>query len=436
MSELLPYQLQGAEWLAGQERAILGDHMGLGKTPQAIRAADLVAARRVAVVCPAIGRINWRREFDRWSLQGPELFIESYDRLATQKKAREEFRRFRPDTVIADEFHYLKTRESKRTRTMYGQHCHGNGLFMIPKRVWMLSGTPAPNHVGELWTHLRAEWPELIQLNGNPLPYMEFLQRYAEWEQTEFGVKVFGNKQSALPELRGILDGIMLRRKGEQVLRDLPPIFWQPTYVIESETASAELRRLEQSPEVAELRRVLEAADEGATRALFVAEEPIAMASVRRLTAELKARPVGKLIAEELADGAYDKIVIFAHHLAALDILREELAPFSPCEIRGGQTERSRQAEIDAFQSDPKRRAMLVQQKAGYHTITLHAAAQVAFLEQSWTPDENVQAAKRCHRFGQTRPVFVRNFGLAGSIDDAVSQVLSRKAQAILELME
>jgi SNF2 family DNA or RNA helicase len=283
---------------------------------------------------------------------------------------------------------------------------------------------------------LRAEWPELIQFNGSPLPYMEFLQRYAEWEQTEFGVKVFGNKQSALPELRGILDGIMLRRKGEQVLRDLPPIFWQPTYVIESETASAELRRLEQSPEVADLRRVLEAADEGATRALFVAEEPIAMASVRRLTAELKARPVGKLIAEELADGAYDKIVIFAHHLAALDILREELAPFSPCEIRGGQTERARQAEIDAFQSDPKRRAMLVQQKAGYHTITLHAAAQVAFLEQSWTPDENVQAAKRCHRFGQTRPVFVRNFGLAGSIDDAVSQVLSRKAQAILELME
>lgn len=434
MSELRPYQIGGANWLAAQTRAVLGDDMGLGKTPQAIRAADLVAARRVAVVCPAIGRINWRREFDRWSLQGPELYIESYDRLATQKKAREEFRAFRPDTVIADEAHYLKTRESKRTRAMYGQHCHNTGLLCIPKRVWLLTGTPAPNNVTELWTHLRSLWPELIEAGGEPMNYMGFLTRFAEWESTDFGVKVFGNKN--LPEMRAILQQIMLRRKGDAVLRDLPPLVWQPTYTVESEEAMGGLRQLEEAPEVAELRRVLEAAGEGATRDLFTAEEPIALASVRRLTAELKARPVARLLAEELADGAYDKIVVFALHNAALDILRDQLAPFSPCEIRGGQTDKQRQAEIDAFQTDPSRRVCLVQQKAGYHTITLHAAAQVAFLEQSWTPDENVQAAKRCHRFGQTRPVFVRNFGLAGSIDDAVSQVLSRKAKAILELLE
>ena len=73
--ELYPYQHVGAEWLAGRSRAILGDTMGLGKSPQAIRAADMAGARRVAIVCPAIARVNWRREFERWTVYAPELRI-------------------------------------------------------------------------------------------------------------------------------------------------------------------------------------------------------------------------------------------------------------------------------------------------------------------------------------------------------------------------
>lgn len=436
MPDLFPYQAEGARWLAGQKRALLADKMGLGKTVQAIRAADLVAARRVAVICAASGRINWRREFERWSLWGPQLWIESYDRIATSKKARDAFRAFRPDVAIVDEAHYLKSRESKRTRMIYGAHCHNTGLLMIPERVWLLTGTPTPNDVSELWTHLRSQWPQLIVADGQPMNYIAFLKRYADWSMGDYGVKVWGNNRQTLPELREKLRTIMLRRHGEQVLRDLPPIFWQPTQMIEAEEATDALRALEADPAVVELRRVLDAALEGRTRELYIDEEPIALASVRRLTAELKARPVGRLLAEELADGAYDKVVVFAHHLAALDRLRETLAGFSPCEIRGGQTDAQRQAQIDAFQRDPYRRVALVQLKAGYHTITLHAASQVVFLEQSWTPDENVQAAKRCHRIGQTRPVFVRNFGLAGSVDEAVAQVLGRKAEAILQLLE
>lgn len=443
--ELMPFQVEGAQWLAKHRYAILGDEMGLGKTPQAVRAADSLGVRRMGIICPAIGRVNWQREFDRWSLLGPDLYIESYDRLATQKKARDEFRAFRPELVIVDEAHYLKNRDSSRTRMMYGQHCHNTGLLSIPKRVWLLTGTPMPNHIGELWTHLRTLWPQLIEINGKPASYYEYLNEFAEWTGTDFGVKVFGNRPEGLPRMRGILKRIMLRRLTRSVLPQLPPIIWAPTYSIEPEVISAELRELEQSDEVAELRRVLAAAETGSTQELYVPtsnpelnqiEDAIELGKVRRLTAVLKAAPVGKLIAEELRDGAYDKIVIFAHHLAALDALRTELAEFSPCEIRGGQTDKSRQAQIDAFQTDPSRRVILVQQRAGYHTITLHAAAQVVFLEQSWTPDENVQAAKRCHRIGQTRPVFVRNFGLVGSVDDAVSQVLSRKAKAILELLE
>jgi SNF2 family DNA or RNA helicase len=95
-----------------------------------------------------------------------------------------------------------------------------------------------------------------------------------------------------------------------------------------------------------------------------------------------------------------------------------------------------RQTAIDQFQANPKVRVFIGQLQACSTAITLHAANQVVFVEQSWTPSDNAQAAKRCHRIGQKNPVFVRMLGLAKSVDEAVAKVLARKSQMISELME
>lgn len=359
----------------------------------------------------------------------------SFDELVRDKKKRDDFRAFCPQVLIVDEAHALKNPESKRTQKVYGRWCRNDGLAMVPKYVWLLTGTPTPNNVTELWPHFRALWPEHITHNGEVLNLMGFTTRYAQYEQGDFGIKVFGNNPKHLREIQLALNGVMLRRKSRDVLQELPPIVWQPTSLIPREHVTRQLLELEQSDEVRELERVFEAAAKGETRELFTDEEPVALATVRRLTAEIKAPVVGDIIAEELESNAYDKIVLFARHRAALFVLQDRLGRFGIATILGGQTDSARQEQIDHFQADPSIRVALVQLDAGYHTITLHASAQVAFVEQAWTPDINIQAAKRCHRFGQTRPVFVRNFGLEGSIDEAVTQALSRKAQSILELL-
>lgn len=430
LNELRQYQIEGAHWLAKKQYAILGDDMGVGKTPQAILACDLVGARRVVVLCPAIGVINWQREFERWSLTSPELLVISYDKLVANKRTRDAVRKFCPDTLILDEAHYLKSLEAKRTKRVYGQFAHNTGIARIPKRVWMLTGTLTPNHVGEVWTHLRCFWPELI----DEISYSEFLDRYTVQAMTPFGSKVIGNKD--VSEIRTILQKIRLRRRAEDVLSELPPLVWQDTTLIQPTKAMPALDELQEHEDIQELWRVLEAADELATRALLTAEEPIALATIRRLTAIIKAPLVGAQLAEELTNNAYDKVVVFVYHREALRLVAEALAPFQVVVVEGGQRDDVRQACIDRFQRDDACRCCVVQLQAGYHTITLNAAAQVVFVEQAWTPSINVQAAKRAHRFGQTRPVFVRNFGLAGSIDAAVAQVLSRKTKAILELSE
>ena len=63
---LYPHQQRGVDFLASRRAAILADDMGLGKTAQAIVAADRIQARDILVICPAIARTNWQREFTTW----------------------------------------------------------------------------------------------------------------------------------------------------------------------------------------------------------------------------------------------------------------------------------------------------------------------------------------------------------------------------------
>ena len=67
--------------------------------------------------------------------------------------------------------------------------------------------------------------------------------------------------------------------------------------------------------------------------------------------------------------------------------------------------------------------------------ITMTAAEEVVFVEQSWVPADNAQAADRVHRIGQTKPVRARFLALAGTVDQLVAEALARKTAAINEVL-
>lgn len=424
---LFPYQIEGAKFLAANKYAFLADGMGLGKTVQAIEACNLIGATRVVVISPAVARINWQREFELWSTN-PDVkaLVFSYDKVAVSKSVQDQIKAFAPQVMILDEAHYLKTRTTKRTKAIYGPHCQGKGVAESAERVWLLSGTPCPNNAGELWPHFRALWPKMITLGDKPLNYMEFIQRYCVLAESLYGVKIVANKNA--PELKEKLRMVMKRRRAEDVLKDLPPISWHMVPV-EPDSVMDDITELEQDVAVEALKEALTADGviEGAS---------VALASLRRATGLAKARLASRMIAEELKDNAYEKVVVFVQHLDVGKTLIEELAEFGVVSITGQTTEGKRQNAIDSFQKDKNVRVFVGQLQACATAITLHAANQVVFVEQSWTPSDNAQAAKRCHRIGQNRPVFVRMLGLAKSIDEAVAKVLARKSQSISELLE
>ena len=414
-NHLYRYQEEGASFLSMRRHALLADEMGLGKTVQAIIAAGILCVEKLVVICPAIARSNWRRELEHWNFSG-EAVIESYDK-SIRPSFEHTIRTYVPDLMILDEAHYLKNPKSQRTRTLYGKGCTGNGLIRYAKRVWLLSGTPMPNNASELW-------PMMYAMFGLRLNWWNYIRRYCRYEITSYGLKISGNRN--VEELKEILKPHVLRRRQEQVLDDLPAMTWE-TVTIDPEDAS---RKPDETAEALSVRQAINSGREFSS----IIQNPV-LATLKREVGLAKAAPAAKLVRDELQRMEYQKIFIVAYHRDVIGSLAESLKDFGAVVVTGGTPSGKRQVLIDRFQNDPQCRVFIGQITAAGTAITLTATNQVLFAETSWSPGDLVQAAKRCHRIGQKRPVFVRILALSDSLDESVSRVLAGKAGMISQIL-
>lgn len=424
--KLFPYQETGVDWLADPERAhkLLADDMGLGKSAQAIRAAAKSGAAKIAVICPSSLQPNWLREIERFTGAGgfgfsfadntviemqipgvPVWTIVSYDMAARGKLDGKIF-----DLLICDEAHYLKSKDAKRTLAIYGK----NGLARRARRVWLLTGTPTPNHPAEMWTHLAALAPDVIpgKKEGKALPYWGFVTKYCKTIDTGFGIKIVGGKN--LAELRERLAPFILRRKKEDVLKDLPPISFDTLPVAATAPAI----------DGADYARIVKALERGIDGLAEIAPH---VAQLRRLTGLAKVAGVIAYV-KDFLEGSDRKIVLFAHHKDVIAQLSDIPGSVS---VHGGTT--NRQAAIDAFQHG-EARVFIGQITAAGTGLTLTAASDLLFVESSWVPAENEQAAMRIHRIGQKKACSVRFATIAGSIDEQIAEACARKLETIREI--
>jgi SNF2 family DNA or RNA helicase len=445
-----PHQVGDVEYLIRNPKSFLGNKPGVGKTAPSIVAASATAVK-LYVGCPAVGRTHWKRQVKEWwpELEEKDLMVESHNMLAVSEKARAAARAFGADTVIIDEAHRLRgisinphrnqynAIPSKTSQAYYGPNTDGvGGLIERAERVWPLSGTPKPNNAGEMWAHLHALRPDLITVHRKPLTYTAFIERYTDFSWTEYGPRFWRNKPETLPELKAILQQFIRRVEGTTTL---PPLNWEAVIVdpvAAKETLKA-LEDLEKSPSVVKLKMSLSELEAAgcAPESVNWSSSDSALAELRRVIGEIKAPTIAGIIADELRDQAYPKIVLFAHHHSVIDALYTELLEYNPVVLTGKTSPKKRQEAIDGFQEDPSVQVFIGQMIACGELITLTAADQVAFVEDSWVPDVILQCAKRLHRRGQSRPVFARMFSLANSIDEGTIRVRVRKAKMDSELL-
>lgn len=421
--ELFPYQQAGVRHLAGRRSALLADDPGLGKTLQAIRACDVAMVLKVLVIAPAGVVENWKREIQKYRRGDWQAVVVSYDKAVDSHKRllREEF-----DVLIIDEAHFLKGIAAKRTTRIYGKEAE-MGLDALASRaaqVWLLTGTPMPNHPAELYPHLRALHPEAIrsERTGLPWTYAQFEEKYCLKRHTGFGRAVCGSKNENL--LHKKLDGFMLRRRKGDVLKELPPLRFGELW-LEGDVAGIDFEEAEV------VRKTL--AEKGPEGLRSIVAH---VGSLRRITGMAKAQPAANWIADWLDSTPADKkLVVFAHHKDVIDTLYDKLH-VQAVRVDGSMKQIERQRSVDRLQTDPKVRVFIGQLTAAGTGITLTKASDLLFVESSWVPAEVEQAAQRIHRIGQTEPCLVRFAMLAGTIDEDIQRAIARKTASIAAVVD
>lgn len=402
-----PYQIAGRDFLAARTRALLGDEMRVGKTPQAILAAEKVGAKKALVVCPAIAVPHWHREWRKWwpGEVLPKIEVLSYDRAKINAAGLVTDSR---DVLIIDECHFAKNPDVQRTKLVYGK----NGLGYGSRYIWALSGTPAPKHAGELWPMLRA-----FGVVG--MTYDEFIRRYCYFRPMES--KPLGTRKDRIPELRVLLSKIMLRRKRKDVAPDMPEIDFQ---------------FLEVEPYVvpADMKVPVGLSDE--QMLAWLEANSATNKEDRVAVAQAKAAPLADEIEFAVTNGLLKQFTVFGWHIEPLetlcDLLRRRGVSTGLINGKTSTTDREKiQAEFRAGSLDGVVANILTAGTA----IDLSAASHGYFLELDWVPGNNVQAASRMVSMDKKEPVTMDVVTWPGSADDRVQSVLMRRVRELSQLM-
>jgi len=432
---LFPYQREGVAHLVARGRALLADDRGLGKTVQAIAACEVLRRRgealRVLVVCPASLKAQWVSEIRRYAgagavvvggvaqrrtayASGAPYMILNYERTWRDLGL---LRELRADVVILDEAQRAKNFRTKTART----------LRAIPSRfLFALTGTPVENRLDDLYGLLQLVEPGVLG------PLWKFNLAFNQ-PGTHGRVGGYTN----LGALRARVAPVVLRRRKEDVLLQLPALTEQTRYI----PMSLEQQELDDS-----YRR---------TAALILSEakgRPLTpIEQMRVLAAFLKARQACNaavlcdpeaeggcakldelaIIVSEIArqgDSGSSKVLVFSEwtemlRLAAARLDQEGIGYLM---LHGGVPSDARPALLQRFHDDP-RAVVLLSTDAGGVGLNLQVASYVIHLDLPWNPGRLDQRIGRAHRFGQTRGVSVTYLVSEGGIERGIEGTLASK---------
>ena len=450
--KLMDFQEEGSTLLAKSKRAMLVWDAGVGKTPTGVRACVKASARRVLVFCPPIAVSVWQAHFSDWSPFKSKTMdsvqaIKPYAFMEGSGVRIIPFSRTRPDTtimraacdndwdvVLIDEGHYLKNSQAQRTKAIYGIK---TDLVKTPlefaERVWVLTGTPVLNHPAEFWTHLHALRPDLIVLPQlGVMPEGVFTDRFCVTQQTPYGVRILGGRNSS--ELVARIKPLMDRKRLKDVLKDMPELRIVE-HALPADTYMDGTLRTEIDDAMRALGLDPDNLDDDALLA-SVQSGGVSFSTVRRLIGRAKVRGVSELVRDMLDDDLDTKIILFAHHREVIRDLALELRAYKPLVITGATALSDRDSLIHAFQNAPQSRLIILAIEAAGEVITLHASHNVVIAEPSPVPAKNAQAIARAHRKGQKHPVLARFVLLPGTLDARLMSIIARKTRDIAKLVD
>jgi hypothetical protein len=446
VGRLRPYQSVGLSWLVGLRAhglgACLADDMGLGKTIQLI-ALLLYARERESELPPAPSLLiaptsvvgNWRHELARFA---PSLRVlvhhgaeRASDRFAEEAmchdvvlssyallhRDRAALTSVAWNTVALDEAQNIKNASTQAAQV----------ARQLPAR-WRvaMTGTPVENRLDELWSILHFLNPGYL---GSA---EEFRRRFANPIQR-------GRDATALARLKALVAPFILRRvkTDRSIIEDLPEKNESKLFC----TLTREQATLYEAVVQEGLEQV-EASDgiqrRGQVLAMLAKLKEICdhPALFLKDGSSLVGRS-GKLARlTEMADevlAADDRALIFTQYVRMGRLLQEHLAEQFGREVlflHGGTAATARDRMVARFQQDEHGPPLFILSiKAGGTGLNLTRASHVFHFDRWWNPAVENQATDRAFRIGQLRNVHVHKFICAGSLEEALDELIERKQE-------
>ncbi len=426
-----PYQLKGIARGLELKRFMNCDEPGLGKTLQSIATINLADVFPCLVVCPSSLKINWQREWEKFTDKKAmiltdkvrdtwtfffqtgmhQVFIVNYESLKKYfvqriKKAEGwtlrdvEFRNsinlFK--SVIIDESHRCKS-----ASTQQAKFCKG----ICTGKEWVieLTGTPVVNRPKDLIPQL-AILDRMNDFGG----YKPFVDRYCSGQR----------EASNLRELNfNLWKYCMFRREKSLVLTDLPDKIRQ---VNTCEITNRKEYMDAERDLIMYLQKYKDADDDKIAKAMR-GEVMVRINILRQISARGKVRDVIEFVKDFRENGK--KIILFC----SLHEVVDQLKRYFPIavSVTGRDSQDEKQRAVDAFQNNPKADIIICSIKAAGVGLTLTASSNVAFVEFPWTYADCCQCEDRAHRIGQKDSVTCYYFLGRRTIDEKVYRIIQEK---------
>ena len=416
---LMPFQQEGLAYLLAGRRALLADEMGLGKTVQALAFLATTGAWPALVVVPPHLLRNWESECRRflqlengvrihvirgltpYELPPADVYIIHYLLLRGWKKVLPQAGF---GAVIFDEIQELRHggTEKYSAASLLAGSC---------ENVIGLSGTPIYNAGGEIW---------------NVINILDF-HFLGDWESfTREWCYGYQSNIVAKPELLGEhlrREGLMLRRLKGQVLTQLLP---KRRLVQEIDWSDQLYREMMQG--IGGQLEKLALAESESIRVIL--EEAICQTQ-RKATGVAKAPYVCAFVRMLLEGG--EKVLLFAHHHAVMDLYKRELKAYRPAFITGRENESAKQQALTRFMEGKTDLCCISLRSAS--GLNLQRASCVVFGELDWSPAVHSQAEDRAHRIGQEDSLLCYYLVSPRGSDQAMQEALGLKVSQFVSLM-
>jgi superfamily II DNA or RNA helicase len=431
----------------GHRTFLLADEPGLGKTAQALLAAQAANAYPLLVVVPNVVKINWAREAELWTpkhratvIHGDgddldafaDIIVVNYEILDRHVGWLGELG-FRG--MVVDEAHFIKNKTSLRSRN----------VLQLSKRIrqrvsrpllMALTGTPLINDIEDFL----AIWEFLGWIDGKK-PVGKLMATLEETGLTPLD-------RGFMPSARqSVIDMGIVRRRKEEVAADIPARRIADILVELSDEAGRSIRAAEAALAKRLLRRYDAAVEAGSAHP---GPDGLDHDLIRRVaraeredSSETKGdnvftmvRQLGIAKADLAADYAAQlvhsvgKVVFFAKHIDVMDAAEKMFADrgIQYVSIRGDQSTKARQEAVDAFTNDPDVSIAVCSLMAAGVGLNLQVASNVVLAELSWTDAEQQQAIDRVHRIGQDMPVTAWRVIAAQTLDPRIAALVQSKS--------